>query len=204
MLQANQENLINFGTDENIRLFYERISNIDYKTEEEKSDDTINVEPFYSKSEQSNLSKNEAKYEDLKRFFNTISKNYKVTEKKWIFETMYPRKIFSYSKNISVDESFKKLNLQKRKRCKDGRESRKKNQDNITRVFKRRLTNTYLLKVLNKELKKLGYKKLLHKFPQSFAGDATKEKNKEFMNMTLLQIFEKNDSYKNKDLKKRL
>ena len=138
MLQANQENLINFGTDENIRLFYERISNIDYKTEEEKSDDTINVEPFYSKSEQSNLSKNEAKYEDLKRFFNTISKNYKVTEKKWIFETMYPRKIFSYSKNISVDESFKKLKHQKRKTYKDGRESRKKNQDNITRVFKRR------------------------------------------------------------------
>lgn len=117
---------------------------------------------------------------------------------------MYPRKIFSYSKNISVDESFKKLKHQKRKRCKDGRGRRKKNQDNIRRVFKRRLTNTYLLKVLNKELKKLEYKKLLHKFPQSFAGDATKEKNKEFMNMTLLQIFEINDSYKNKDLKKRL
>ena len=77
----------------------------------------------------------------------------------------------------------------------------KKNQDNIRRVFKRRLTNTYLLKVLNKELKKLGYKKLFHKFPQGFAGDATKEKNKEFMNMTLLQIFEINDSYENQDLK---
>ena len=61
-----------------------------------------------------------------------------------------------------------------------------------------------MLKVLNKELKKLGYKKLFHKFPQGFAGDATKEKNKEFMNMTLLQIFEINDSNKNKDLKKRL
>ena len=156
-LQANEENLKIFGTDENIRLFLERISCLDYKSEEEKSDDKTNIEPFYSISEQSNLSKNEEKYEDLKRFSNTISQNDKFTEKKSIFETIYPRKIFSYSKNISVDESFKKLKHQKRKRCKDGRECRKKNQDNIRRVFKRRLTNTYLLKVLNKELKKLGY-----------------------------------------------
>ena len=201
LLQANQENLEIFGTDENIRLFLEKISRINYKSEEEKLDEKINVEPFDTKSEQSNLSLNEEEDEDYNRFSNLKPQKEKTTDNKLLFKIICPRKIFSNSKNVSDDESFIKLKLQKRKRCKDGRECRKKNQDNIRRVFKRRLTNTYLLKVLNKELKKLGYKKLFHKFPQGFAGDATKEKNKEFMNMTLLQIFEINDSYENQDLK---
>ena len=199
-LQANEENLKIFGTDENIRLFLERISIIDYKSEEEKLEDIINVEPFDSKSAQSNLSLNEEEDENYKCYFNVKPQKEKTKENKLIFKTINPRKIFSNTKNVSFDESFIKLKFQKRKRCKS-RQPRKSNQDNMRRVFKRRLINKYLLDVLNKELKKLGYKKLFHKFPQSFAGDATKEKNKKYMNMTLLQIFEKNDSYENQDLK---
>ena len=49
-------------------------------------------------------------------------------------------------------------------------------------------------------MKKLGYQELFHYFPQKLVREIAKEKNKEFMNMTLFQIIEKNDSYINKDL----
>ena len=132
LLQANQENLMNFGTDENIRLFLERLSSIDYKSEEEKSDEKNIVEPFDNKSEQTNLSLNEEDDEDFNRFFNLKPQKEKTTDNKLLFKIICPRKIFSNSKNVSDDESFIKLKLQKRKRCKDGRECRKKIKKVIT------------------------------------------------------------------------
>ena len=199
-LQTNDDNFKNFGTDGNI-LHIERLSNIDYKYEDDSSYDKTIFEAFdNSKSQQTDLSLDEEENEAYNHYFNISPKKEKSIEKNMIFKTIYPRKIFTFSKNNTVDESLAKAKFQKRKRC-ETRQPRFTNQDNIRKVVKRRFINTYLIKVLNKKLKKLGFKKTLHKFPQGFAGDATKEKNKEFMNMTLLQIFEKNDSYENQDLK---
>jgi hypothetical protein len=200
-LQTNKENLKNFGTDGNNLIHMERISNIDYKFEKDNTYDKTNFEAFDNcKSKQTDLSIEEEENEYYKPYFNIEPKKDNSIQKNMIFKIIYPRKIFSYSKNKSVDEPLLKSKFQKRKRCKK-RQPRYTNQDNIRKVLKRRFTNTYLLNALNKEVKKLGFTKLLHKFPQSFAGDATKERNKEFMNMTLLQIFEENDSYEKQDLK---
>ena len=49
-------------------------------------------------------------------------------------------------------------------------------------------------------MKQLGYKELFNNFPQKLVGKIAKKKNKELMNMTLFEIFEKNNSYINKDL----
>ena len=55
--------------------------------------------------------------------------------------------------------------------------------------IKRTFLNTYLIKALNKKLKKAGFKIRFVKFPQSFANNVAKGFNKILMNMTLKEIF---------------
>ena len=97
------------------------------------------------------------------------------------------------------DKPKKNSNFRNNIRHKE-RKSRYFNNDNIRRIIKRRFFNTYLKKALNKKMKKLGYKKSFRNFPQKLVSEITKKKNKELMYMTLFQIFEKNDSYTNRDL----
>ena len=72
---------------------------------------------------------------------------------------------------------------------------RRENQDNIRRKIKRGFFNCALLKKLNDKLRKIGSKKYLERFPQYFVCDVNQKRNKEILNMTLQEIFEKKELY---------
>ena len=146
----------------------------------------------------SNINKQENTYSD---FCSSISTEEKNKDKNPIFEVISPNNnsIFTNTVNNPDDKLNINSNFRNNIRYKK-RQPRYMNNDNIRRIIKRRFFNTYLKTGLNKKLKQLGYKELFHNFPQKLVGEIAKKKNKELMNMTLLKIFEYNDSYINKDL----
>jgi len=72
---------------------------------------------------------------------------------------------------------------------------RKENKDNIRKKIKRGFFNNALVKKLNDKLKSIGSHNYFEKFPQYFASDVNQKRNKEILNMTLLEIFEKKELY---------
>ena len=142
-----------------------------------------------------NINLDEEKEEDFKIYHHTsgiIDKNNR---------NLLSRKEYSLFKikvNNPDDKLNKNSNFRNNIRYKK-RQRRYTNQDNVRRIIKRRFFNTHLKNVLNKKMEKSGYKEL-YNFPQKLVSDITIKNNKELINMTLFQIFEKNDSYRNKDL----
>ena len=65
--------------------------------------------------------------------------------------------------------------------------------------IKRTFMNKYLLKALNKILKKYEYITLFSKFPQSFVINVAKNLNKTLMNMRLKEIFRAEELYEDID-----
>ena len=72
---------------------------------------------------------------------------------------------------------------------------RKENKDNIRKKIKRGFFNNALVKKLNDKLKSIASHYYFEKFPQYFASDVNQKRNKEILNMTLLEIFEKKELY---------
>ena len=61
--------------------------------------------------------------------------------------------------------------------------------------IKRAFFNIFIFNILNKELKSIGSKKYFEKFPNNFASDPHKKRNKGMVYMTLGEIFEKKELY---------
>ena len=89
-------------------------------------------------------------------------------------------------------------NRLKRKRGKK-RRPRKENQDNIRRKIKRGFFNNSLIKKLNEKLQSIKIIKYFEKFPQHFVNDVNRKRNKDILNLTLREIFEKKELYSLKD-----
>ena len=102
----------------------------------------------------------------------------------------------SGSKSILVE----KENLLGKKRLKRPR-ARKEEKDDIRVKIKRAFFNTFLKNKLNRELKSIGSKKYFEKFPNHFASDPNKKRNKGIVYMTLGEIFEKKELYINENEK---
>ena len=102
----------------------------------------------------------------------------------------------SGSKSILVE----KENLLGKKRLKRQR-ARKEEKDLIRVKIKRAFLNNFLKNKLNKELKSIGSKKYFEKFPKHFSSDPHKKRNKEIINMTLGEIFEKKELFINENEK---
>ena len=101
--------------------------------------------------------------------------------------------LFTNTGNNSA--SFKEeTNFIKGKRYKIKR-PRKENTDNIRKKIKRGFFNHALLKKLNDKLKSIGSKKYLERFPQNLSSDVNQKRNKEKLEMTLQEIFEKKELY---------
>jgi len=101
--------------------------------------------------------------------------------------------LFSINENNSnlVKED---TNFLSNKRCKK-RRPRRYNQDNIRKKIKRGFFNSALIKKLNDKLKSIGSKKYLEKFPQHFVNDVNQKRNKEILDMTFGEIFEKKELF---------
>ena len=102
----------------------------------------------------------------------------------------------SGSKSILVG----KENFFGKKRLKRQR-ARKEEKDDIRVKIKRAFFNTFLKNKLNRELKSIGSKKYFEKFPNHFASDPHKKRNKGIVYMTLGEIFEKKELYINENEK---
>lgn len=85
-------------------------------------------------------------------------------------------------------------NKLKRKRGKY-RRPRKENQDNIRRKIKRGFFNHALIRELNDKLKSFKIKNYFEKFPKHFVDDVNRKRNKDILNLTLKEIFEKKELY---------
>ena len=124
------------------------------------------------------------KKEDLEIFKDILS-----TEKKAIFEVVYPKEETLF--NIIEINSRKESNkcFLRRKRIPDGR-SNKDRLDNIRVKIKRGFFNYALLSKLNEKLKMIGSNKYFQKFPQFLVSDVDRSRNKEIFGLTLRKFIE--------------
>ena len=105
--------------------------------------------------------------------------------------------LFTYTEKNSVLVRNEENRL-KRKRGKK-RRPRKENQDNIRRKIKRGFFNNSLIKKLNEKLQSIKIIKYFEKFPQHFVNDVNRKRNKDILDLTLREIFEKKELYSLKD-----
>ena len=112
-----------------------------------------------------------------------------------LFKTIYPKKItlFTYS-NTDFIQGFELNNKNAKKRIrftKSNKRNRGDYDDDTRRMIKRNFFNRALIKEINILLRKGGSKYFFAKFHQKFVSDIVKNNNKDIINMTLKQIFEK-------------
>ena len=116
-------------------------------------------------------------------------------KKEIIFKITYSHSLFTKTKvNNTLDEGDEKeesQNFLKQKRLK----SRKENKDNIRKKIKRAFFNNVLCEKLKNKLRIIGSNQYFTKFPQFFASDVDRNRNKIILDMTLQEIFENSELY---------
>jgi hypothetical protein len=109
--------------------------------------------------------------------------------------------LFTNIENEESNSNINDENFLKRKRYPQKRR-RRENQDNMRKKIKRGFINKALIMKINFILKDNYIKSYLEKFPQHLVCDVTKRSNKDLINMTLEEIFEKKELYIKGDLSK--
>ena len=123
----------------------------------------------------------------------------KAKDKKKYFNVIYPHNDSLFNKtdkeDINLITEKDEINFLGNKRL-SYRRQRKDNKDNIRTKIKRGFFNSALINKLNDKLKSIRSNKYFMKFPQNFVSDISQKRNKEIVNMTLKEIFEKKELYK--------
>ena len=114
-----------------------------------------------------------------------------------IFDVIYPKNISLFTL-LENNSSSKDVTFLKRKREKI-KIRRRKNNDNIRKKIKRGFFNFALIKKLGEKLRSIGSRLNFGKSRQKFISNITKETNKVLIDMTLLEIFEKEELYEKDD-----
>ena len=104
-------------------------------------------------------------------------------------------KIPSQSDNNTLTDTDTFIKKKRKSRRKNDNEYLRK--DNIKEKIKRRFFNIYLINKLEALRKKIKFKNYFCKFPPLFAKDVHINRNKAILNLTLREIFEKEDLYNN-------
>ena len=138
----------------------------------------------------------------LKKFFNLFNEE---SQKDSTKSEKYG-KIFVISKDKKKESLFIKTDTKSSfskedekligKKRLEIRRPRRENKDNMRKKIKRSFLNYALIKKLNDKLKSKGYAKYFEKFPSFFVTDIDRKRNKDILNMTLKEIFEKKELYK--------
>ena len=141
-------------------------------------------------------------YEEEDKKFISISDFFiKDVDKKNIFKVIYPEKV-SIFKNSKLDKNnnlLSRYNFQKRTKSLK-KQKRYLCKDNIRKTIKRRFLNTYLKNGLNDILKKSGYNLFFEYYPKKLVSQISREKDKQILDMKLLQIFENKELYDEQNL----
>lgn len=178
---------INYSKNINNSLLMDKIS---CESEEGTGKSNINkFENFYDK-EESIISINNPK--------DNINVNINNYSKKILFEVIYPKKyiLFTHLRSESCRTFDDDYSFQRKRSLLRIRRGR--NSDHFRLMIKRNFFNKTLLNCLNEKLENIRYKNKFKKFPQYFVSDITKKNNKQFVHMTLAQIFEQKSLYKSK------
>jgi hypothetical protein len=184
--EVNLKNEDNEQLDINIRFMsnFNNVINFSFNKEE----DLFN-------QEENSIINNDINYDTFLNeypFYNDILDNtiQSFEKKKNIFNVIYPNKIALFTETeIELPEI-----LIGRKRESE-RKRRKYNQDNIRKKIKRGFLSI-LIDKLNKILVSIGISLYFVKLPQSFVSDVVRKTNKEILNLTLEEIFKKEELYK--------
>ena len=72
--------------------------------------------------------------------------------------------------------------------------------DNIIKKIKTGFLNSALIKKLNEKLKEIGSRLNLEKKKKNFVSDINHKRNNQLLQMTLKEIFEKKELYKENEL----
>ena len=184
--EVNSKNVDNEQLDINIRFMSNFKNEINF---------SFNKEEDLFNQEENSIINNDINYYTFSNeypFYNDILDNTKqlVEKKKNIFNVIYPNKIALFTETeIELPEI-----LIGRKRESE-RKRRKYNQDNIRKKIKRGFLSI-LIDKLNKILASIGISLYFVKLPQSFVSDVVRKTNKEILNLTLEEIFKKEELYK--------
>ena len=131
---------------------------------------------------------------------NNTSESSTTQEKKKYFKVITNRSDSLFNKADSNSALDKEANLLGNKRY-PHRRQRRDNRDNIRKKIKRGFFNNALINKLNDKLKSIRSNKYFMKFPQNFVKDICQKRNKEIINLTLKEIFEKEELYKQENEK---
>ena len=184
--EVNSKNVDNEQLDINIRFMSNFKNEINF---------SFNKEEDLFNQEENSIINNDINYYTFSNeypFYNDILDNtiQSFEKKKNIFNVIYPNKISLFTKTeIELPEI-----LIGRKRESE-RKRRKYNQDNIRKKIKRGFLSI-LIDKLNKILVSIGISLYFVKLPQSFVSDVVRKTNKEILNLTLEEIFKKEELYK--------
>ena len=184
--EVNSKNVDNEQLDINISLMSNFKNEINF---------SFNKEEDLFNQEENSIINNDINYYTFSNeypFYNDILDNtvQSFEKKKNIFNVIYPNKISLFTKTeIELPEI-----LIGRKRESE-RKRRKYNQDNIRKKIKRGFLSI-LIDKLNKILVSIGINLYFVKLPQSFVSDVVRKTNKEILNLTLEEIFKKEELYK--------
>ena len=184
--EVNSKNVDNEQLDINIRFMSNFKNEINF---------SFNKEEDLFNQEENSIINNDINYYTFSNeypFYNDILDNtvQSFEKKKNIFNVIYPNKISLFTKTeIELPEI-----LIGRKRESE-RKRRKYNQDNIRKKIKRGFLSI-LIDKLNKILASIGISLYFVKLPQSFVSDVVRKTNKEILNLTLEEIFKKEELYK--------
>ena len=189
---TNSKNEVNLKNEDNEQLDINIRFMSNFKNEINFS---FNKEEDLFNQEENSIINNDINYYTFSNeypFYNDILDNtiQSFEKKKNIFNVIYPNKIALFTKTeIELPEI-----LIGRKRESE-RKRRKYNQDNIRKKIKRRFLSI-LIDKLNKILASIGISLYFVKLPQSFVSDVVRKTNKEILNLTLEEIFKKEELYK--------
>ena len=141
-------------------------------------------------NENSLSSEDEISFENDERYFIKD-----VKKEKTLFNTTKTKNtIFTSSKDDLLKEYLTGIDFSKKIRSSTTLPNYK--QKHYIRVsIKRTFMNTYLDRALNKKLEEAGFNTFFEKFPQSIASNVAKDFNKDLMNMSLKDIFKKEELY---------
>ena len=131
---------------------------------------------------------------------NISSESSTTQEKKKYFKVITNRSDSLFNKADSNSALDKEANLLGNKRY-PHRRQRRDNRDNIRKKIKRGFFNNALINKLNDKLKSIRSNKYFMKFPQNFVKDICQKRNKEIINLTLKEILEKEELYKQENEK---
>lgn len=185
-----------------IKSFYRNFS---WREQQEETDtSSLFLETNCIKKSDDEQSYQNSELANINSVFENYSPKFELKNTK-IFKVIYRKRIslFTILENDEIDSSTNDETFLGRKRFPEKRK-RFENQDNMRKKIKRGFLNEALITNFNEILgnNENKNKPYLMKFPQDLVVNITKDTNKKLINMTLEQIFEKKELYKQKDLSK--